>query len=615
MKGIPAGRKLLEIATRRRGTLSLLIPIALAAAALILGFVRDPTDRSETVYSYRIERLSAEAQTIRVRLTIAGLAEGTSIRLISRDVAGFDAACTDDRGKKLECSFGNGVVDIRSDEADIVRFDYSVKLGEIAKHGHQGIYNDYLLAFSGEQALMLPLAAYAADEREVRRSIGRMIVEVDGREPWSTALVPFAEDTDAGTRTALDRPTTNDLLHLRKSAFVFGAFDRIATTKGRGSFDVYYLSDSDKYSQLRPSEGTLEGLNRMYDFYAALFGFDVPRMSVVLLPRGDREGAYTFAGADSLILASTFIDTYKRDWELMSHRMFHAFFDTKVTASRYRAAPNQWLYEGLATYYENVSMNALPAPLKAALGVDVAESFNTLYRQYVYMTLKDGTLLNFPPMEEGNIQHSHALSEFLHYTKAPLLVRAIEDRSFERTGERNPMLRAILEYPTGDKLKLDAVVHHALLEETNDFASRYLFGRELLPLWQHVYGVKENAGQVYLELNLIEHVLGSWFRLEKEGFPVEELDPDNAAAVAALAEKADAHFAPPELERLVRAMSPTVFHLLRQYALRAQVVGVDPSDPELRFKLLGDEEAVHKWEAFLQENGAEPLEKFGHNHE
>ncbi|HZG55994.1 hypothetical protein [Paenibacillus sp.] len=592
--------------------LSIFIGIALVAV-LVLGLVQANAEDVTTEYAYQIKRVSDAEQTLRVELNITGIADDSDIVLITRDVAGFDLTCADAGGKQLPFTVGDGYVEIERGQERAVHCSYSVELGKIAKHGHQGILNEYVLAFSGEQAFMLPLQAYAAEEREVRRSIGKISVGFDVKEGWTT-IVPFAEGEGAETKTVVERPTTNQLLHLRKSAFAFGNFESIRTPKGEGSFDIYYLADSDKYSKLKPGDETIEGLNRMYDFYRQLFGFDLPRTSLVLLPRGDREGAYTFAGADSLITATTFIDTVKRDWELMGHRLFHSFFDYKVTSSTYRRPPNQWLYEGLATYYENASMSALPGSLKRSLGVDVAESFNALYRQYVYMTLKDASLLNFPPMEEEIIQHSHALTEFLHYTKAPLIVRAIEDRSLERTGERNRMLRAILRYPSGEGLALDAVVHHALGDETNDFANDYLFGRQLLPLWHHVDGSSESEYEVSLELNIIEHVLGSWFRREKQNFPVEEVETEHVTEVAAIAEKEGIHFASAELEQHVREMSPTIYKLLLQYALRAHVAGIDPEDPELRFKLLGDEEAVAKWEAFLRDSGAEPQQKFGHVH-
>ena len=48
-----------------------------------------------------------------------------------------------------------------------------------------------------------------------------------------------------------------------------------------------------------------------------------------------------------------------------------------------------------------------------------------LYTRYLYMTLKEPSRFRIIPMEEGSIR-SHGKIEFLHYTKAPLLIYFIE---------------------------------------------------------------------------------------------------------------------------------------------------------------------------------------------
>ncbi len=87
----------------------------------------------------------------------------------------------------------------------------------------------------------------------------------------------------------------------------------------------------------------------------------------------------------------------------------------------YHLPPNLWLTEGLATYYENLALESLEEELKERLDIKFKKEMAILYTRYLYMTLKEPSRFRIIPMEEGSIR-SHGKIEFLHYTKAPLLV-------------------------------------------------------------------------------------------------------------------------------------------------------------------------------------------------
>ena len=122
-------------------------------------------------------------------------------------------------------------------------------------------------------------------------------------------------------------------------------------------------------------------------------------------------------------------------------------FDSRIPTQTFHAAPNLWFYEGLATYYENASMSALPEKQREQLGIRPEWQFQSLFNRYLTIRIKDPALFSFAPMDEALISESEGRKEFLHYIQAPLVVKLVEDRASELSGQQDAVLHAILADP------------------------------------------------------------------------------------------------------------------------------------------------------------------------
>ena len=448
--------------------------------------------------------------------------------------------CQDDAGRKLEFVEDQDLIKIAVDRARKVTVSYRVKVGEPGKHGYRGQIYDDSLTFDGEQFLLLPLSVYAGNDQEIRKSLKRISISCETPEDWSSVVpfgrVPATETT--GSFSEVTSPTWSQIYDLMKSGYTFGKLEKKTFQKKQGLFSIYIDPSAQEFF----TDEAKQGLNALYDFYAGVFGYDIPRFSLVLLRKDPQNHFYLMGGSGVQNLATTFDPANLRDWELMGHRFFHAFFDSRITSTKFHEAPQLWFYEGLATYYENMSMASLPESIRKKLRLDLSDSFLALYRRYVYMRLKEPYLLAFAPMNEKEIAKSSGMMEFLHYTQAPLIIKLAEDVSYLNTNSRDRVLKFILNN-NPETLELKHIFRFAMGDKADDLARHYLFNTEVLPLWYLGSDQKEEPAQVVQQLNDLEHTLWTWFRLENPRYPVDKLSVGGLERQAEEAERSGLRFA------------------------------------------------------------------------
>jgi hypothetical protein len=496
-------------------------------------------------------------------------------------LSGF--SCKDETGRDLETGEDDDVIKIAVNGARQITVSYRVKVGEPGKHGYRGQIYDDLLTFDGEQFLLLPSSAYAGNDQEIRKYVKQIDISCDVPGDWSS-VIPFghARSNEAmGPYANVTSPTWPKIYDLMKCGYTFGKLDKEEFPKKQGLFTVY----TDPAAKEFYTDETKQGINALYDYYAELFGYDIPRFSLVLLRNDPQNHFYLMGGSGVQNVATTFDPANPRDWELMGHRFFHAFFDYRITSTKFHEAPQLWFYEGLATYYENMAMASLPEKIRNNCGLDPSKSFLALFRRYLYMRLKEPYQLAIAPMNEKALAQSSGTTEFLHYTQAPLIVKYAEDVSYLNTNSRDRILKFILNN-NADELELKHVFRFAMGDKADNFARHYLFNTEILPLWYLGNDSKEDPARVVRQLNELEYTLWTWFRLENPQYPIDKLSLQGLDRQAATAEKAGLRFAGDELEVQVKQLSPTVYRLLKQYALRAKTAGADFNDPLLRFKVV-----------------------------
>lgn len=520
-------------------------------------------------YSYRVTQFSMESKVLEVSLEVSNLFNRKSIELYEGSIKPFDLICVDDKSRKANYIVKDGIIKIMAnDKSTGFNFSYKVKIGDPGKHGHRGQLYEDLMTFDGDSVLILPLQAYNMIDKDIKKDIANIAVEYDIPGDWAS-VIPFDKPVKNGAgnhMTLLYNPTWSKIYELRKSCYAFGKFEKKEYKKGNGVFSIYV-----DHARKQIFDAQVEkSINNLYDYFAGLFGYNLPDFKLVLLRKDAEDGMYLMGGSGGKTLGTTFDGDNSRDWELMGHRFFHAFFEDKVSAPIYHRPPQLWFFEGLATYYENMSMESLPTEIKNKLDINVSENFALLFKRYVYMRLKDQSLLSIAPMNEESIQDSGGLTEFLHYTQAPIVIKAMEDITNQIYKTHDKAIKFIIDNCNRNDINVNNIVKNSMGYEADTFIKHFLLSDEILPFPQMQNTENEDPAKVIKAIEDIEYTLWTWFRLENPNYPRDAISAAGLKEMAEAAEKEGIHFADEDMERIVKDLSPTVYELLKQYEYKAK---------------------------------------------
>lgn len=543
-----------------------------AAAALFLA-----TDQKYDL-AYTVSAPQVKANTLEVVLDVHStpFSKGRTLSFYIGDKEIDLQSCTGADGLSLPAQQTEDTISFRLERGGRATLVYRVPLGRTGKHGQRGAVEDTYCVFDGGQALILPMEFYQDGFPQEETVVHSLRVSLQPREGW-TAILPFEE---------LRGVTWADAYNLNNDAFAMGDFTLLAPAEQTGGANVYGIAGEES----RLAEETAAGIAALRGYYTERFGHAERPYNIVLLPGGEADA---IGGAGVHSVCATFDADSRRDWELLSHRMFHAYFDSAVRTQTFHAAPNLWFYEGLATYYENVSLAALPQGLQEQLEIRPAWQFNSLFNRYLTIKIKDPALFSFAPMDEAQISESEGRKEFLHYIQAPLVVKLVEGLASARSGEADNLLNAILKNPDAE-FEASTVLSDLLGGEAGTIYNQWFCSDALLPLW-------EDADPEYPEQRALDDVtdvetmLASWMAQQLGQYPSDLPDLDTARRLESTDAFLAASFADAETEALVQAHCPAIWMLLKQYALRAQVCGVPFDEPMLRYRLLADEDNLQKW--------------------
>jgi hypothetical protein len=530
------------------------------AAALSLGLaaclpLRGP---AKMTLNFSIKPLPAR-NALAITLIIDHPPRAVDLRLYKQASAVSEIRCSDGRGNGIQWADRGGYLEISTRAAKSpVRIAYTAALGKPGRHGHAGaVYSD-LVVFDGEHALLLPEEALTGSDSAMAACISRISVTCDVPADW-TAIVPFpsAAVTRGKATSVVTSPTFFAIYTLAKSCYAYGKFEELPIAGSKAAIAV------DPKVRAACSEKFGRNVAFLFAYYANLFACEPAAFSLVLLRSDAADGIPIMGGVGAWGVASTLDPDRMRDWQLLSHRLFHAFFDGRMPLSLFHKKPQLWLYEGLATWYENVALRALPADVRATLGIDARESFAALCRRYLFMRLVDSTQYALAPMNEPAIA-SEAAIEFLHYTQAPLVVKLLEDQGCARFGGSDRILRFIMS--NGRSLtSLEPLFSYAVTENRDEFGNQYLFGTAPLPLLS-LGAPREDRAKVIGQLNEFQHFMASLSPGEDAAIS-DTVGMEMLDCCAGRAQKVALHFADPVLERNVRELSPATSDLLLAQAL------------------------------------------------
>ena len=494
---------------------------------------------------YRVSRGQGQSLNVTMRVNksffsktgdVVFTADNTAIKVIS---------CQDSRNAGRPYYYNDNIIEISTPRGDYVDFTYNAPISAVGKHGYRGKIDENYLVFDGAQVFLLPSAYYSYDDGEVSKAVGNIKLIFNFKNDW-VEIVPPKE---------VKSPSWADLNGLLHNAFVFGDFVKLKEYKGMSIFAL-----RNDYNENYENDERETGFINLYDYYSNLFSSQLEHFNVALLPADTETGLPIIGGAGKTAVAASFDESLLRDWQLLSHRMFHAFFDTRIAAPNIYAAPNLWLYEGLATYYENMSMGALHDDLKNRIGANPDGQFAELFSQYLYMLLKYPQYFGFPPMMEAEITHTGALVEFLHYTAAPIIVRALEEAS----GEPHSLLRYCIE--NAETLGDSPLAYEAALallgDNSTQFCENYLLNAGIPPLWHLGAYMPQDEVTTLRILNYIEYVMSSWFAVDNPDYKGNIVNEEDLHDILAQAKNSPSKFDNENLGNSVRDYSFTLYAIL-----------------------------------------------------
>ncbi|MBK1812394.1 hypothetical protein JHL18_17350 [Clostridium sp. YIM B02505] len=544
---------------------------------------------------YSIKTYSVDQKILNVNVKIKPRNAGTkkTFVLVKGSMYTSSEKCTDNLNREVNFKSENGIVviDKLTSGADYINYSYNVNISSLGKHGENGQTYQDLLTFAGESVLALPLRALNYDDPKEDK-IGKLTVQCSVPESWE-AIIPYAKEGKKNISELKD-PSWLQLYELRQATFTCGNFEKdIHVNLGKG-YTVYIDPKAKQYYDLDAKTG-IEGL---YNYYSKLFDYKLDNYSIVLLRKDGEKSNYIIGGLCNQNLASTFDPKNKRDWQLLSHRLFHSFFESKVTSDKYLKAPYLGFYEGLATYYENMSMESLPENIRSSLDISSEKEIGYLFERYAYMRLKEPVNLALAPFSEVQLEQSPGRIEFLHYTQMPITINYMESLIKEKSGKKDNILNYILKNSSNNLLTVENITTNLLGKDSNDFIKKYLHGAEPLPLWSTITNRTESDKAIVGRLNSYEYDMYTWFSMENQLYQYDKIDETDLTKIAEEAEKQEVHFADKDTEEVVRSSGRTIYNLLKEYALRSKICNVQYNDPSLREKLLANQSNLEKWNTF-----------------
>lgn len=588
------GKGIDKIKQRKKYIISGAFFLVLLAAIIISTFSKQP-NKIKVEYTIKPYSVNDKLLNVNVKITPEKSWFLKPFVLVKGSLDTSNEKCTDDLNRDVKFGNSNGIIiiDKLSDDGKSVNYSYDVRIANPAKHGNNGQIYDNMLTFQGESVMTLPYRA--VDDQNSRADIVKKItIQYLVPGEWS-AIVPY-EKKGTENITEVENPTAFNLYEIRKSAYTFGKFKKDEHMDLEKGYTVYIDPEAEKYYD----SDAKRGIESLYKYYSKLFNLDLDNYSIILLRKDGKDQNYILGGSGTENIASTFDPKSKRDWQLMGHRLFHAFFESKINPDRFLKAPLLSFHEGLATYYENMSMNALPEDIKNKLDIYPDKEFSYLFERYVYMKLKDTQSLSLAPLNEIQIQQSPAKIEFLHYTQMPLTIKYMEDLISEKTKTKDNILKYVINNSGDNTITVEKIANNLLGKDAKDFINKYFSGSEIMPLWSSIENRNETDKDVLRRLNQYEYDLYTWFRLEDPLYRNDDLAGDNLIRLSNEADKQGANFSDKAAEVKVKGASPTIYNLLKEYALRAKICSVDYNDANLRDKLLSNQINLDKWDTFMK---------------
>lgn len=560
----------------------------------------DP-DLAQFGVSYTVEPTDIESKivSVSIELTPDKLSPDRMFYLDIGEVEASEPVCTDADGTEIALNNLGSAWEIGpvSEDCESVVFQYDVKLGENTGVDFQvdgDLYED-LLAFQGKKVLMMPLFD-SNNLTHMEKYISSVSFQLAGGSDWN-AIIPFAPANSPEKSFQLERPTWYDYYDLINSSYCFGSFEPLNLSSG-GENAVFYLD-----SAIRESAelSDLSMVISFYNYYTGVFGSNLDKPVVLLRTNEDGESIIlSGVGGQSAAIS---LSMYTPDaCQTMSRTLYHAFFDSKVHARNLHYQPNEWLYRGLGDRYVNASAEALPQELKDLYGIQVQDDLNTRYMKYLFISLKDPVMASLSSDMEGSMAAGQ--EDFYFNVKVPLILETIE--SFTSQKQENALLHYLMEQPQRQDVNISRLMQD-LLGDNEEMVRAYFSGISFIPNYWNLSAQNWSAEDTVNLLAGYEDTLSTLFDQQYVLYPYDPVFLIKTDRLNQEIEERDLSFATPEVEQLVKDYSETLYLLLMQNALRADLCGIDDPGAAGVKTELNSQENGQIWADYVASVGMEEL--------
>ena len=560
----------------------------------------DP-DLAQFGVSYTVEPTDIESKivSVSIELTPDKLSPDRMFYLDIGEVEASEPVCTDADGTEIALNNLGSAWEIGpvSEDCESVVFQYDVKLGENTGVDFQvdgDLYED-LLAFQGKKVLMMPLFD-SNNLTHMEKYISSVSFQLAGGSDWN-AIIPFAPANSSEKSFQLERPTWYDYYDLINSSYCFGSFEPLNLSSG-GENAVFYLD-----SAIRESAelSDLSMVISFYNYYTGVFGSNLDKPVVLLRTNEDGESIIlSGVGGQSAAIS---LSMYTPDaCQTMSRTLYHAFFDSKVHARNLHYQPNEWLYRGLGDRYVNASAEALPQELKDLYGIQVQDDLNTRYMKYLFISLKDPVMASLSSDMEGSMAAGQ--EDFYFNVKVPLILETIE--SFTSQKQENALLHYLMEQPQRQDVNISRLMQD-LLGDNEEMVRAYFSGTSFIPNYWNLSAQDWSAEDTVNLLAGYEDTLSTLFDQQYVLYPYDPVVLIKTDRLNQEIEERDLSFATPEVEQLVKDYSETLYLLLMQNALRADLCGIDDPGAAGVKTELNSQENGQIWADYVASVGMEEL--------
>lgn len=559
------------------------------------------SDLAQFGVSYTVEPTDIESKivSVSIELTPDKLSPDRMFYLDIGEVEASEPVCTDADGTEIALNNLGSAWEIGpvSEDCESVVFQYDVKLGENTGVDFQvdgDLYED-LLAFQGKKVLMMPLFD-SNNLTHMEKYISSVSFQLAGGSDWN-AIIPFAPANSPEKSFQLERPTWYDYYDLINSSYCFGSFEPLNLSSG-GENAVFYLD-----SAIRESAelSDLSMVISFYNYYTGVFGSNLDKPVVLLRTNEDGESIIlSGVGGQSAAIS---LSMYTPDaCQTMSRTLYHAFFDSKVHARNLHYQPNEWLYRGLGNRYVNASAEALPQELKDLYGIQVQDDLNTRYMKYLFISLKDPVMASLSSDMEGSMAAGQ--EDFYFNVKVPLILETIE--SFTSQKQENALLHYLMEQPQRQDVNISRLMQD-LLGDNEEMVRAYFSGTSFIPNYWNLSAQNWSAEDTVNLLAGYEDTLSTLFDQQYVLYPYDPVFLIKTDRLNQEIEERDLSFATPEVEQLVKDYSETLYLLLMQNALRADLCGIDDPGAAGVKTELNSQENGQIWADYVASVGMEEL--------